>query len=66
MDLRRVSGGRGGGGGGKRRGGGAAFSPFFDASGNKIIGATSLIGRKILCLPYKGFFLKLLFKMVGL
>ena len=29
-----------------------AVSPFFDASGNKNIGATIRIGREILCLPY--------------
>ena len=34
-----------------------AINPFFDASGNKNIGATIRIGRDILCLPYAGFFL---------
>ena len=36
--------------------GGNASSPFFDASGNKIIGATIRNGNKIRCLPYAGFF----------
>ena len=33
----------------------AAISTFFDASGNKNIGATISIGREILRLPYGGF-----------
>ena len=32
-----------------------AISLFFDASGNKSIGATISIGREIECLPYAGF-----------
>ena len=34
--------------------------PFFDASGNKNIGATFRIGREIRCLPYAGLFLSIL------
>ena len=34
-----------------------AISPFFDASGNKNIGATIRIGQEIPCLPYAGFLL---------
>ena len=33
-----------------------AISPFFDASGNKKIGATLRTGREIFCLPNAGFF----------
>ena len=33
------------------------ISPFFDASGNKNIGATIRIGQEIQCLPYAGFLL---------
>ena len=33
-----------------------SISPYFDASGNKNIGATIRIGREIRCLPYAGFF----------
>ena len=32
------------------------YQPFFDASGNKIIGATIRSGREIRCLPHAGFF----------
>ena len=32
------------------------ISPFFDASGNKNIGATICTGQEIRCLPYVGFF----------
>ena len=31
------------------------ISPFFDANGNKNIGATIRIGREIWYLPYAGF-----------
>ena len=41
------------GGGGEKE---EAISPFFDASGNKNIGASICIGQEILCLPYAGFF----------
>ena len=34
-----------------------AISSFFDASGNKNIGATICIGREIRCLPCAGFFI---------
>ena len=34
-----------------------AISPFFEASGNKNIGAAIRIGREIWCLPYAEFFL---------
>ena len=33
--------------------------PFFDASGNKNIGATIRIAREIQCLPYAGFLEKI-------
>ena len=36
------------------------ISPSFDASENKNIATTICIGRKILCLPYAGFFSLLL------
>ena len=38
---------------------GSLRPPFFDASGNKNIGATIRIGREIRCLPYAGFFWKI-------
>ena len=34
-----------------------AFSPFFEASGNKNIGATIRISREIWYLQYAGFFI---------
>jgi hypothetical protein len=36
-----------------------ATSPFFDASGNRNIGATIRIRLEIWCLPYAGFFILL-------
>ena len=51
----------GGGGRGEEEEEKIAISPFFDASGNKNIGATITIRQEIRCLPYAGFFSQFFF-----